>query len=225
MRGYVKQGYVKVGARSSPLSRVQVEEIYDELEKFHPDLEFDPVFLETSGDLDQETSLRDIPKNDFFTREIDALLLAKYIDVGIHSAKDLPEPLAPGLEMIALTRGLNSADSLVIPEGETIDSLPSGALIATSSERREDAVKQLRSDFIFRDIRGTIDKRLEELEYGRVDGVVIAEAALIRLELTHLNRVILPGQSTPLQGQLAVVAREGDEKMKKLFACIDSREI
>lgn len=223
MRGYVREGVIRVGARSSPLSRVQVEEIFDEMAKHNPDVDYEPVFLETSGDLDQKTSLREIPKNDFFTREIDALVLAKYVDVGIHSAKDLPDPLPPGLEIVAITKGLNPVDSLVIPEGETIESLPAGALIATSSERREEAVRRLREDFQFRDIRGTIDKRLEELEYGRVDGVVIAEAALIRLELTDLNRVSLPGETTPLQGQLAVVAREGDEAMKKAFKCIDSR--
>lgn len=218
-----KTQVITVGARPSPLSQVQVKEVQGLLESFHPHIELDPVWVETEGDRDQQTSLRDLPKTDFFTRDIDSFLLLKKCRIAVHSAKDLPEQLAPGLEIIAITEGVDRRDALVIPEGETIEALPQGACIATSSVKREEAVLKLRSDFTFTDLRGTIHKRLDLLQFGHVDGVVIAEAALIRLQLTHLNRVFLPGDTTPLQGQLAIVSLEGDEEMKKLFACLDAR--
>lgn len=211
---------IVVGARKSPLSQVQIEEVYEELRQYYMHVEFQRVLVEAYGDRDQETSLRTLGKTDFFTREIDELLLEGKCDVGIHSAKDLPEPLPKGLRLVALTVGLDAADVLVMREGER---LFSGAVIATSSERREEAVKSLGVEVSFRDLRGTIGQRLAKLNNGEADGVVLAEAALIRLGLTHLNRIRLPGDSVPLQGKLAVVAREDDLEMRELFECLDSR--
>jgi hydroxymethylbilane synthase len=189
----------------------------EEIASFFPDVVFEMLWMKTTGDLDQETSLRTLDKTDFFTRELDAALLNKDARIAIHSAKDLPEPMPEGLEVIAITEGVDPRDSLVLREGEAIESLPTNAIIATSSARREEAVRKLREDVRFIDIRGPIGERLKNLE-REVDGVVIAEAALIRLKLTHLNRVFLPGETVPMQGRLAVVARKDDEEMQQLFS-------
>jgi hydroxymethylbilane synthase len=186
---------LKIGARSSPLSRAQVEEIQIEL-----GLQFEPVWVETTGDLDRTTSLRSLEKNDFFTRELDQMLLEGKIDAAIHSAKDLPDPLPKGLKIALLTQGLDPRDSLVIKR-EPIQ------VVATSSVRREEAVRQLFPNSRFIDLRGTIQERLEI----DADGVVIAEAALIRLKLTHLKRIFLPGPTVPGQGKLAIVCRENED--------------
>lgn len=215
---------IQVGTRNSPLALEQCREVLDEMRRDHPDLDFDLIETETTGDLDRATSLRALDKCDFFTKEIDAMLLEEKCRIAIHSAKDLPEPLPEGIHIVALTRGVDSSDSLVLQEGTTLASLPQGACIATSSERREEAVRQLRPDLTFCDIRGTIAERLTKLESGEIAGVVIAEAALIRLKLTHLNRVRLPGETAALQGRLAILAREDDTEMEALFSCIDSRE-
>lgn len=214
---------VVVGARSSPLSRIQAEEVLTEIQQHYPQVSFVYHFVETYGDKDRKTSLRELNKTDFFTREIDNLLLQGSCRVGIHSAKDLPDPLTRGLVLAALTQGLDSFDVLVMPPGMTLSTLPPGALIATSSERREQMVLQLRSDLRFTDIRGGVDERLKKLERGEIDGLVVAEAALIRLRLTHLNRQVLPGETVPGQGQLAIIVREDDEEMKQLFQILDSR--
>lgn len=186
---------LKVGARSSPLSRAQVEEVQKEF-----GLEFDVQWVETRGDKDRITSLRDLDRTDFFTRELDEMLLRGDVDAVIHSAKDLPDPMPDGLEVVILTKGLDPRDSLVYKK------LPI-EVVATSSERREDAVRKLFPKCSFVDLRGTIHERLLYLE-GDVDGVVVAEAALIRLKLTHLNRIFLPGTTTDLQGRLAIVCRK-----------------
>lgn len=214
---------ITVGARKSPLSRVQVKEILIELHHHHPHIVFKEHLLETKGDIDQKTSLRTMDKTNFFTKEVDELLLAGRSRIAIHSAKDLPEPIPEGLCIIALTKGVDPADVLVMRPGMTVQTLPKEAVIATSSERREQAVRQLRHDLRFIDLRGTIEQRLQKLERAEADGVVVAEAALIRLGLAHLNRVRLPGSTAALQGQLAVMARENDREMAQLFACIDSR--
>lgn len=211
---------IRVGARGSNLSKVQVWEVFDEIKKHYPELEFVPTWVTTTGDKDQLTSLTTLDKTDFFTKEIDELLLNGEIDIAIHSAKDLPEPLRKGLTVIALTKGLDPSDSLVLRENETLESLPFAGLIGTSSRRREKMIKDLRADLKCVDIRGTIEKRLESLDQKKVDGVIVAECALIRLKLEKRNRIRLEGDTAPLQGQLAVVAREGDEVLHQMFCKI-----
>ena len=128
-----------------------------------------------------------------------------------------------GLYIAAITKGVNTSDSLVFREGESLDTLKSKSVIATSSIKREQAVALVREDLLFKDIRGTIDKRLKILDAYGCDGVVIAEAALIRLQLTHRSRISLPGKTTPLQGKLAIVCHQSDLIMKKIFSKIDVR--
>lgn len=209
---------MKVSARGSLLSQAQVREVLEELRQFHPAVQFTPIYTETKGDRDQKTSLKSLGKCDFFTREVDRFVLDKECRIAIHSAKDLPEPLPEGLALIALTKGVDPGDSLVFREP-----LKQNAVVATSSIRREELVRQLLPEATFVDIRGAVENRLETLERGDVDGVVIAEAALIRLGLTHLNRIKLPGVAAEHQGQLAVVARVEDREMFDLFRPLDSR--
>lgn len=213
-------GPLKVGARSSPLSRRQVEEIEQELCAIYPEVTLEPFYMDTVGDRDQETSLRTLGKSDFFTYDLDRLVLAGRCRIAVHSAKDLPEPMPEGLSVVALTYGVDPSDSLVL---RTDEALRPGMVIATSSDRRERVVAELCPDLRFVDIRGNVNERLRKLDEGEVDGVVIAEAALIRLGLTERNRLPLPGETTPYQGQLAVVARTGDQEMAELFRALDVR--
>jgi hydroxymethylbilane synthase len=211
---------ILAGARTSPLSRAQFQEVSDQVGSL---ISLVPVFVETTGDLDLVSSLRNLEKTDFFTKELDQMLQEGKIRIAIHSAKDLPGQMASGLSLIALTKGLDPRDSLVFRPGESLDTLPKNGVIATSSHRREAVVASLRSDLSFIDLRGTIGQRLSLLETGVADGVVIAESALIRLKLTHLNRMILPGDTVPFQGRLAIVARSSDEEMRSLFSPLDAR--
>lgn len=183
---------MRVGARSSPLSRAQVEEIRAEF-----GFVFDVIWVETAGDIDKETSLRGMERSDFFTRELDLMLLEGKIDLAVHSAKDLPDPLPKGLKIAAISKGADPRDALVIKREPV-------RIVATSSVRREEAVRQIYPHCQFVDVRGTIQERLAK----DVDGVVIAEAALLRLKLTHLKRIFLPGETAPMQGKLAIVCRE-----------------
>ena len=213
---------IVVGARSSPLSLAQVKEVQREINIHAPKIIFECRLLKTHGDKDQKTSLRTLDKTDFFTKELDEMVLNGNCRIAIHSAKDLPAHLPAGLKIVAITKGLTSDDVLVLRKGMHIDTLPTGSIIATSSIRREEAVKELRQDLAFMDIRGPIQERLLKLNRGVADGIVVAEAALIRLGLTRLNRFKLPGPTTPLQGQLAILSRADDQEMIELFKPLDA---
>ena len=200
-----KRSTPSLALRSSPLSRAQLREI---------DLECQPLFVETRGDRDKKSSLRPLEKTDFFTREIDQMVLSGEARLALHSAKDLPDPLPKGLHLAALTKGQDPSDSLVAKK------LFPHMRIGTSSLRREEACRKLCPTATFVDIRGTIEERLA-LD---LDGVVIAEAALLRLGLNP-NRYTLPGKTAPLQGQLAIVTREDDYEMRLYVAHLDSRKM
>jgi len=208
---------VKAGARGSPLSQKQMWEVLEALKEFHPEVSFDPVWITTTGDQDRTTSLRYMENSNFFTKEIDERQLAGAFRISIHSAKDLPIPLAFGLEIVALTKGLDPSDSLVLIEGKEPKK------IATSSLRREAAIRKLYPEVEIVDIRGNIDERIAQLQEGKVDGVVVAECALLRLGLNGLYRKKLDAPVARYQGQLAVIARVEDEEMARLFSCLDTR--
>lgn len=214
---------ITVAARGSKLSQAQVWEVFFTLIALHPNLSFAPTWVETSGDKDKKSSLRDIGKTDFFTKEVDALILEKKCRIAIHSAKDLPDPIPQGLKVVAITKGQDPSDVLVLRENETLSTLAKGARIGTSCVRREEMVNALKPDLQCVDIRGTIEERLAKLDHFEVDGVVMAEAALIRLKLNARNRIALAGDAAPLQGQLAIVGREEDEEIQELFSFLDVR--
>jgi hydroxymethylbilane synthase len=209
---------IKVGSRGSALARAQVDEVLQELRRVHPQVYFEPLWIETTGDRDLKMSLATLGKTDFFTREVDKALEQGRCRIAIHSAKDLPDPLPAGLVRIALTRGVDPRDALVFRT--TWEAIPQGGRVGISSARREEVIRALRGDLLCTPIRGVIESRLKQLDEGKYDAIVVAEAALIRLGLTHRPRLFLPGETAPLQGQLAVLARVGDEEMRELFQSI-----
>lgn len=218
---------LSVVARDSALSKVQVQEVLAELHKLHPEIkpniQFETCFLKTHGDLDLKTPLHLVENSDFFTREIDERQLNGSSRLAIHSAKDLPHPLRKGLIIACITKGVDPRDVLVLPNGHSPLQLRATARIGTSSKRRSDMIRALLPNALLVNIRGTIDRRLELLDSGQVDALIMAEAALIRLQQTHRTRIYLDGEVAPLQGQLAVVCCENDHEMLALFKPLDSR--
>lgn len=211
---------LSVGARASPLSQAQVDEVLVEVRKYSPTISFTITFIETTGDKDKQTPLWAVRQTDFFTKELEERQLEKQFRISIHSAKDLPKKLSDGLCVAALTRGVSSKDCLILKEGQTVEQLPLNATIGTSSERRTQAIKRLRKDLQPISIRGTIHERLALLETDHVHGIIMAEAALIRLKLDHVQRIHLECEEEPLQGRLAIIVRENDHEMKQLFSVL-----
>lgn len=214
---------IKIAARSSNLSKEQVKEFQTSFKNVFPEAIFKTTYLATYGDKDHSISLRLDQFDDLFTKEIDQMVLEKKVDIAIHSAKDLPKLIHQDLEILWLTESIHSQDALVLKENFSLQTLPNHAIVLASSLRREEAIKAMRSDLIVKDVRGTIEERLAFLNQQDIYGVVIAEAALIRLNLTHLNRVIMQAKAHPMQGRLAIVGRKDDTFLKGAFKQLERK--
>ncbi|MDP2940285.1 MAG: hydroxymethylbilane synthase [Candidatus Omnitrophota bacterium] len=216
----------KVGTRISHLALKQVEETLVTLRKFYPDFKAEVVGIETYGDKDKMTPISEIEGTDFFTREIDQALLDGKIDFAVHSAKDLPGDIPDGLYVVAITKAIYPHDALVSKHNLRLDELRKGAKVGASSLRRKTQLKKYREDFQIVDIRGTIEERLWILDTNGLDAIIVAECALARLGLK--NRIIqrIPFEilkPNPLQGALAVLVRQDNQKLKDLLKVLDER--
>lgn len=215
----------RIGTRTSSLALKQVEEILQVLRKFYPDFKAEVIGIDTYGDKDKITPISQIEGTDFFTREIDSALLKGEIDFAVHSTKDLPYTLREGLVVAAQTKSIDSYDALVSKFGLKLEELRYGARIGTSSTRRKAQLRAYRHDFNIVDIRGNIEERLEKLDNGNLDGIVIAVCALVRLGLEDRITQRIPFEILkphPLQGALAIVTRAEDLKFHSLLSVIDA---
>lgn len=217
----------RIGTRRSPLALKQVDEVLGLLKEFYPDFGAQVVTIDTCGDKDKVTPISDIEGTDFFTREIDDTLLRGDIDFAVHSAKDMPDEIKAGLFIAAVTKPLDSSDSLVSKNDLKLSELPFAAKIGVSSARRKAQLKNFRPDLKVTDIRGNIQERLKRLEETDLEAIVVATCALIRLGLKNKITQMLPLEILkphPLQGSLAVVARKDNPDLIKFLSRIDSRE-
>ena len=198
---------LRVGTRPSPLAIKQV----DELKTKFPWVNFEAVIISTLGDKDKITSLINAEGSDFFTREIDQALLSGEIDVALHSSKDLPGQLNQGLKIVIETESISHFDALVSRDRLKLFELPSASRVGTSSQRRKEQIYALRQDLILVDVRGNIEERLNLIDTGKIDALVVAHAALIRLGLEHMISEVFSGDNFavhPKQGSLTLVTKE-----------------
>ena len=210
----------KAGTRPSPLALKQVEEVQKRL----PSISLETVVIHTRGDKDKVSSLWNEQETDFFTREIESALLDKSIDIAIHSAKDLETDMPEGLVIAAITSSLSPFECLVSRDNRSLRNLRSGAIVGTSSSKRKVALTGFRPDLIVKDIRGNIDERLKQLDDGKFDAIIVAHAALIRLNLEHRITEIIPKEimeAHPLQGRLAVQIRSDRQDLLNIFRGIN----
>lgn len=210
---------IKIITRGSSLALQQVKEIMIHF----PGIDASVTTRDSYGDKHKNISLLSGVPSDFFTRELDQILLSGKADIAIHSAKDLPVPIPEGLELIALTKALDQSDALVSISKKGLKTLKAGSVVGTSSLTRKAQLLALRPDIIIKAVRGTIEERLKLLDDGKLDALIAASCALKRLGLSSRITEILPFETHPLQGMLAVVAKEGRPDLKVLFSKIDVR--
>lgn len=195
---------IRIISRQSRLALLQVEELVKEAGI----TDYELIKTTSYGDRHKEVSLMDEGlAQDFFTRELDEALLEGRADIAVHSAKDLPNPLPDGIELLALTEGKDPSDSLVARDGLTLATLPSGSKVGTSSAQRKEELLKVRPDLVVVPIRGTIEERIAQVDDGSVDALIVATCALDRLGLVHRATERLPFKTHPLQGKLAVTGR------------------
>lgn len=198
---------LRVGSRPSRLAIKQVEEI----SRSFPWVDFEIVVIPTRGDKDKITPISRVEGSDFFTQEIDSALLNGRVDLAVHSSKDLPDKIPQGLKPVIETKSISPFDALVSRNNLKLFQLPLGSRVGTSSKRRKDELILKRPDLNIVDIRGDIQERLALLDSGRIDALLVAHAALIRLGLESRAAEIFPLEvfkTHPKQGGLTLIVRE-----------------
>ncbi|MEE9368180.1 MAG: uroporphyrinogen-III C-methyltransferase [Pontiella sp.] len=206
---------LKAGTRPSNLALTQSRAALDRIEGMLEGIVFESVPITSIGDTDRTTDLRESPP-DFFTRELDDALLRGDIDFAIHSAKDLPSPPPEKIDWFWLPWREEPRDVLVLAPGRTAVDLPDNPIIGVSSERREEYCTKRFPNGIQRNIRGNIEERIEQVDNGDYDMVVMAAAALVRLGIEDRITEWVSLEDLDVsegQGYLAITFREGDERM------------
>lgn len=176
---------IKIGTRGSRLAVIQTQWIIDQIQFVVPDLDFEILTIKTSGDKIQDKPLDQIGGKGLFIQEIETALLTGAIDLAVHSMKDLPVQIAPGLKIAAVSKREDPRDVLVSVDGKTLPELKSGAVIGTSSLRRSKQLLALRPDLKTEMLRGNVGTRLEKLARRQYDAIILAAAGLKRLGLAE----------------------------------------
>jgi hydroxymethylbilane synthase len=172
---------IRIGTRGSALALAQAAWVKAKFEEQYPGASVESIIIKTSGDRFVEAPVQAIGGKGIFTKEIEDALLKKEIDVAVHSMKDLPTELAPGLTVAAVPEREDPRDVLVSAGHKRLAELSSGTRIGTGSLRRRAQILHYRSDLSVMPIRGNIDTRLKKLDAGEVDALVMAAAGLKRI--------------------------------------------
>jgi hydroxymethylbilane synthase len=209
-----------VGTRGSQLARAQTGWVVDRIREANPGLEVHTEIITTKGDRQQDRPLPEIGGKGLFTAELEEALMAGGIDLAVHSAKDLPTELAEGLDVLAWPAREDPRDAWVSADGKPFDELPEGAVVGTTSLRRQSQLLMTRPDLTFVGLRGNIDTRIKKVHRGDCAGALLAMAGLIRANLAeHVTHPFEPEICLPAPGQgaLALQGRTGDEQVIELL--------
>ena len=218
---------LRVGTRASKLALWQAHHVEALLRAQPGARPVEVVHIRTSGDEQGSVPLWQVGGRAFFTREIDQALLERRVDVAVHSLKDLATQLEPGLTLAATLKRADPRDALVSRDGRPLADLPRGARIGTSSLRRRAFLARLRPDAVLTELRGNVPTRLERLQRGDYDAIVLAAAGLQRLGLDrHITEYLAPQDFPPAvsQGVIGVCARTDDAASLAWLAALDDPE-
>lgn len=214
---------VRVGTRGSRLALIQTELTLALLREARPDVRFEVVTVTTQGDANQTAPLAGMGLG-VFVKEIERRLETGEIDMAVHSLKDMPTVLPPGMALGAVLERADPRDALVSHLGTTLDEFPAGAKIGTSSPRRQAQIAERRSDLDIVPIRGNVDTRLRKAAGEECDGTVIAVAGLDRMGMSEVITEYLSPEDfvpPPGQGAMAVEIRADDQRTAELVASAD----
>ncbi len=215
---------IRIATRKSALALWQAEFVKAQLEHFHPQLQVELVPMSTQGDKILDTPLAKIGGKGLFVKELEAAMLEGRADIAVHSMKDVPVEFPEGLQLQTICEREDPRDAFVSNNFATLADLPAGAVVGTSSLRRQCQLKAQRPDLQIRDLRGNVNTRLAKLDAGEYDAIILASAGLIRLGFEARIRTHLPvEQSLPANGQGAVgiECRSNDSAIQALLAPLE----
>ena len=213
---------LRIGSRGSQLALWQANHISALLRAQGHEVELEVI--KTTGDKILDVALAKVGTKGMFTKEIEEALAEGRVDFAVHSLKDLPTELSPGFEIAAITKRENSQDVFCSVHYNSIDDLPQGARVGTSSLRRQAQLKALRPNLEIHPLRGNVDTRLRKLAEGEYDAIILAAAGLNRLGKTDLVKQVIPRDvmcPAAGQGALGIEIRAGDVSTRKLLAFLD----
>ena len=211
---------IVIGSRGSPLALWQARWVEARLKALGRATRLE--IIKTSGDRFAEQSLVVLGGQGLFVKEIEEALLARGIDLAVHSLKDLPTVQPDGLAIACVPERVSAADCLVARGRATLRSLPTGSVIGTGSPRRASQVRHLRPDLAIRDLRGNVDTRVARWRRGDCDALILAAAGLLRLGIEVEATPLAPEEllSAVGQGALAIETRADDAPLRDLLAAL-----
>lgn len=215
---------VRIATRKSALALWQAEYVKAQLEHFHHGINVELVTMTTKGDILLDTPLAKIGGKGLFVKELEVAMLEDRADIAVHSMKDVPVDFPEGLGLEVICPREDPRDAFVSNTIKSLSDLPQGAIVGTSSLRRQCQLKASRPDLDIRVLRGNVNTRLRKLDEGQYDAIILAAAGLIRLKMSErIAQFIEPEEMLPANGQGAVgiECRTDDEKLKALLAPLE----
>jgi hydroxymethylbilane synthase len=217
---------IRIGSRGSALALWQSNHVRDRLRAAHPRLEIDIEIIHTTGDKILDVPLAKIGDKGLFTKELDRALLDGRVDFAVHSLKDVPTRIEPGLALAAVSEREDPSDALIAAPGRptSLDALPPNAKVGTSSLRRRAQLLARRPDFQVLDLRGNVDTRLAQVAASKYDAIILALAGLKRLGFADRVSDVIGGDDwLPAvgQGALGIICRSDDARTREILSILN----
>ena len=218
---------IRIATRKSQLALWQAEFVAKSLQTCHPGLEVELVTMTTQGDRVLDSPLAKIGGKGLFVKELEQSMLRNESDIAVHSMKDVPVELPEGLHIPVILEREDPRDAFVSNDINSLDDLPQGAVVGTSSLRRRCQLAEIRPDLDIRDLRGNVNTRLAKLDQGEYAAIILASAGLRRLEMPErISEALAPQVMLPAiaQGAIGIECRQGDPEVESLLAPLNHIE-
>lgn len=218
---------VRIATRKSPLALWQAEEVARQLKQRNPQLEVELVKIMSKGDKFLDAPLAKIGGKGLFVKELEQCMLDGEADIAVHSMKDVPMVFPEGLHLPVIMQREDPTDAFVSNNYSSLEDLPADARIGSSSLRRQLQIKEQMPQAEMLNLRGNVNSRLQKLDDGQFDAIILATAGLLRLEMDdRIRSRIPPEQSLPSvgQGAVGIECRVGDERIESLIAPLNDHD-
>ncbi len=216
----MSQAVIRIATRQSALALWQAEFVKSELEKHHPGLQVELLPLVSRGDKILDVPLAKVGGKGLFVKELEHAMLAGDADIAVHSMKDVPMEFPEGLGLAVICEREDPRDAFVSNDYRRLADLPAGAVVGTSSLRRQCQIMEQRPDLVVKFLRGNVNTRLAKMDAGEYDAIILAAAGLLRLEMhSRIAEFIAPETSLPAggQGAVGIECRVEDEQTQALL--------
>ncbi len=223
----MNKNLVRIATRESPLAMWQAEFVKRQLQKFHPELSVELLPMTTRGDQILDAPLAKIGGKGLFMKELEVAILEGKADIAVHSMKDVPMEFPDGLQLGVICEREDFRDAFVSDNYSSLEDLPEGACVGSSSLRRQCQIRAIRPDLKIKNLRGNVNTRLKKLQEGEYDAIILAAAGLIRLDMKdRITSTIPVDQCLPAggQGAVGIECRQNDSDILALLLPLEHSE-